>query len=238
MNDTNWREIAPGLGLYVLEYEVPSLGIPSNCIAFRMGEGEIGVLSPSIAPTAEVFEGLARLGRLVACVAPNIGHDLGLRPWQQRFTDVPFYASTATAAAVAKAKPDLRPLRPLSELLPLLPDGVRLWESPGISAGTVFMSVSRGGHSVLYLDDLVAHLPALPAKQPFKFVFWATGSAPGLKLSRVFKFFFVKDGASVARSLLEDARQHAPDLLMFAHGAETKCGSVAELETLLAPLGG
>ena len=237
MTTATWSEVAPGVGVYLFEYDVPSLGIGSNCVVFPTGDCTVGVLSPGLGTPPDLFDALERLGRVTAIVAPNVGHDLGLREWQARYPEVPFYASPTTAAAVAKAKKDLRPLRPLSELVPSLPAGVRLWESPGTSAGTVFLGVARGGHEVLYLDDLVANLAELPRKQPFRFIFNITGSAPGMKLSKVFKFFFVKDAHAMARSVLDHAEAHPPTVLLFAHGAPMSGASLASLTATLAPLG-
>lgn len=233
---STWTEVAPGSGVYLYEYTVPSVGIGSNCIVFPMGEGTVGVLSPGLNTPPGLFADLEKLGRVAAIVAPNIGHDLGLREWQARYPDVPFFASPPTAKSVAKSKKDLRPLLPIADLVPQLPQGVRLWESPGTSAGTVFLAVSRGGHEVLYLDDLVGNLTALPAKQPFRFFFWASGSAPGLKLSKVFKFIFVKDARAMARSILDHAEAHPPSVLLFAHGAAAPDASLSTVKSLLAPM--
>jgi hypothetical protein len=236
MASKTWAEVAPGTGVYLYEYPVPSVGIGSNAIVFPMSEGAVGVLSPGLNTSAELFADLEKLGRVAAIVAPNIGHDLGLREWQARYPDVPFYASLPTVKAVAKAKKDLRPLQSLAELLPTLPEGVRLWEAPGTSAGTVFMAVRRGGHEMLYLDDLVANMAALPGKQPFRFFFWLSGSAPGLKLSKVFKFFFVKNARAMARSVLDHAEAHPPTVLLFAHGGTITDASLSMVSSVLAPM--
>jgi hypothetical protein len=104
MASMTWTEVAPGTGVYLFEYPVPSVGIGSHCIVFPMRDGAIGVLSPGLNTPVGLFADLEKLGRLAAVVAPNIGHDLGLREWQARYPDVPFYASPPTAKAVAKAK--------------------------------------------------------------------------------------------------------------------------------------
>jgi len=237
MTSKTWAEVAPGTGVYSYEYAVPSLGSGSNCIVFPLRDGAIGVLSPGLNTPPSLFADLEKLGRVGAVVAPNIGHDLGLREWQARYPDVPFYATPKTAAGIAKAKKDLRPLLPLEGLQPLLGEGVRVWAGEGTSAGTTYLAVSRAGQEILYLDDLVTNFEELPHKQPFRFVFKVSGSAPGLKLNRVFKFAFVKDPKAAARSVLDHAEAHPPTVLLFAHGAPVVGASLATVSSVLAPLG-
>ena len=69
----------------------------------------------------------------------------------------------------------------------------------------------------MYLDEIVSNWTALPDNWLAKFLFWSTGSAPGLKVNRVYLKVLCSDIKAVALTV-----QHAlvdTPVIVPAHGA-------------------
>lgn len=70
---------------------------------------------------------------------------------------------------------------------------------------------------MLYIDELLGNQAAPPPHPFWKFAFWVSGSAPGLRINRIFKTVLCTEPARIARTLLE-ALEGEP-ILVPAHGA-------------------
>lgn len=217
MADTVWSEVFPGARVWVHEYEEPGFG-PVNCVLFELARGELGVLSPAPRLDARGFAGMDRHGKLTTLIAPHAFHQRGIVPWQARYPGAACYAPSVALAKLRQ--PGMRPLRPLAEWQP--PPGVECRELPGTRHGGTLLRVrprarDAGARSVVYADELVLHLDALPASPLLAAVFWLTGSAPGLRVNRAYTRWHCTDAAAVARAVsdaLDDRSAVIP-----AHGA-------------------
>ena len=86
----------------------------------------------------------------------------------------------------------------------------------------------------MYLDELVINWASLPGSWT-KLLFWLTGSAPGLKVNRVYLKMLCSDKQAVAQTVL-DALEGEPAIVL-AHGAPlVQAGDAAQLRTLVEPL--
>lgn len=207
-----WTEILPGLWRNV--YSTKS-GIEANGYALTLADGTLAVISPAAGADEAMFAATDALGKVVALVANNVGHDLGQAAWQARYPEAVSYAPAVAAAAITKAK-KLRTVEPLANLMPLLPNDVRVLDAPGTSSGSMIFTVERGGHRALFIDEVLGNSEVFKGPLPFRLLFSLTGSTGLLAPNKVWLFAFCKDKQAFARSVMD----HAGDatMLLFSHG--------------------
>jgi hypothetical protein len=92
--------------------------------------------------------------------------------------------------------------------------------------------VRRGERPVIYLDESIVNWSSLPENWVAKILFWLTGSAPGLKLNRIYLSLLCSDKQAVARTVL-DALAGDPAIVP-AHGSPLiRSADVARVRALV-----
>jgi hypothetical protein len=227
----SWIEIAPGL--WKANY-VTKIGVDCNAMALRLADGSLAVLSPPTNHDARLFDEIDALGKVSALIAPNVGHDAGQIAWQARYRDATVHAPAVSAPKIAKAKPTLRPFASIDSLAPRMAAGTSLLELPGTSSGAVALTVQAGSERVLVLDDCMTNGATLSGPAPFRFLFWLTGSGPGLARSKIWFFAFCKDKPAFVKSVLDEWDRLGPTKIAFLHGDEAGRDRIAEARAQLA----
>lgn len=229
-----WNEISKGSGAWVHAYDVPNYG-PTNALAVLLGPGEVAVLSPPLVLPEADHAALATLGRVTAIVAPHSGHDLGLSAWKARYPAARTYAPTGALATLTRH--GLKFFSPLEGLI--TPPEVQFRELVGSMNGGTLVRVLRGVRPVLYIDELIGNQAGLPPHWLARFAFWVSGSAPGLRINRVFKTMLSTQPERIARTLLEsieELAEHQP-ILVPSHGEPLRTpGELARVRELLQSL--
>ncbi len=225
-----WQELVQGTDVWRYEYSVPGYN-QVNAFAVLLDEKTLAVVSPPMRMSEEDFAAIAQKGRVDAIIAPHSGHDLGLAEWQARYPDAQSYAPTAALSQLNAL--GLRPFAPLSELSSK--SEVEFREVLGTKKGGTIVVVRRGKHPVVYLDELVGNWASLPGPFAVKLMFWLTGSAPGLKINRVYSKILCTDVQTVAQIVM-DALDGDPAIVL-AHGAPlVNPGDAARVRALVKPL--
>jgi hypothetical protein len=99
----------------------------------------------------------------------------------------------------------------------------------------IYAIVRQGERAVVYLDELVINWASLPDSWVGKPLFWLTGSAPGLKVNRVYLTVLCPDGQAVAQTVL-DALDGDPAIVL-PHGAPlVHKKDAARVRALVEPL--
>ena len=226
-----WSEVVPGLWRFL--YVTP-MKIQSNAFAVALKDGEIAIVSPPCGADDAFFKATDELGKVTALLAPNSGHDLGLAPWHARYQEAALYAPGAAAKAIGKAKPKLGAILGLDALEGRLPSGVRFSELPGTSSGSLAVSVEAGEQRALVCDEAIMNAPKLTGPAPFRFVFWITGSGPGIARNKVWWTFFCKDKPDFARALLAEMDRVKPTTIIPEHGEPISGEGLDRVRSLLA----
>jgi hypothetical protein len=224
-----WGEIGTGSGVWYRSYAAgPAI---ANCLVIDIGDGKLAVLSPSKGTSDADFDWVDAKGTVTALVAPNGGHDMGQPEWQARYPDAGCYGPPEGLGALNKL--GLRTFEPISELS--TPDEVRIVEAHGSRVGSIHMSCTRGGRPVVYVDELVSNNPELPSSLMFKFMFWLTGSGPGLSLNYLYNRLFVRDRKALVAAIQE--RLVGDPIVLCAHGDPiTEATDVATVRADLSKL--
>ena len=212
-----WKEVVPGM--WRTHYPT-STKLASNAVLVALDGGDLAVVSPPQNASDEFYAATDKLGKVTALVAPNLGHDLGQAAWQERYASATVHAPDVTAKAIAKAKPKLRAFASMGALAERTGSKVRFVDLPGTSSGSVALSVEAAGKRVLVIDDCLSNSPSLVGPAPVRFVFWATGSGPGLAKNKLWWWVFCKDKPAYTRALLEEWDRASTDVVLPLHGDE------------------
>jgi hypothetical protein len=228
-----WTAVIPGLWRHAY---TTGMGIHTNAYAIAYGDGEIAVFSPPVAADDALFQATDALGRVTALVAPNTGHDLGQQAWQDRYPDATAYAPEVAIPALHKAKPKLRPFQPLAALAARMPPSVHLVDVPGTTSGMTLWTVEAGDQRAMFVDELVSNQTALSGPPPIRFLFWATGSGPGLARNRFWTWIFCKDKRLVAKGVLGEVAARNPTIMLPGHGEPIRDGAAEAIRSQVQPI--
>jgi hypothetical protein len=221
-----WQEVIKDS--HVWAYEYIANGFRANALAILLDRDELEIVSPPIGLSDADFAQIEDKGRVTTLIAPHSGHDLGLSLWQARYPAARSYAPTTAIGQLNKLG---IPFTPLSELT--APD-VEFHEVPGTKKGDTIAIVRRGERRVIYLDESIVNWSSLPDNWVAKILFWLTGSAPGLKINRIYLSLLCSDKQAVTRTVLE-ALAGDPAIIP-AHGSPLiRLGDAARVRALVEP---
>lgn len=222
-----WQEVLENSNAWVYEYDAN--GYKANAFAFVLDGNHLAIISPPLGLSDADFSAIDAKGQVAALIAPHSGHDLGHAAWQARY---PAAVSYAPEIAFKQINQDgLRPFLPLAKLVA---SHVELREVPGTKKGGTIAIVKRGERPVVYLDEIVSNWTSLPDNWLAKFLFWSTGSAPGLKVNRVYLKVLCSDIQAVAQTALE-ALVDDP-VIVPAHGTPlVNLGDAERVRSLVEP---
>jgi hypothetical protein len=200
----------------ILTYEY-SFGPGTSTAIAVGGKDGLVVVSPPFRAGEGVFDDLAAYGAVSALVASNAFHHLGLPAWKRHFPDASVFAPAQSVTRVEK-RTEISGIRPLADAAPIAGPRVELVDMPYYKTGEVLVRVATEGGIVWYVTDIIMNFSVLPKHPIAKAVFWASGSAPGLKFNNVAPLFMVKDKKSLRRWLADEFRKAPPAWLIPAHG--------------------
>lgn len=206
-----WQEVIADMNVWVHEYSVPGYS-QVNAFAVLMDEYNLAIVSPPTQMSETDFAAIDEKGRVTALIAPHSGHYLGQAEWQTRYPKAQSYAPSAALMQLNTL--GLRPFIPLSELFST--SEVEFREVPGTKKGGTLVIVNRGRRPIVYLDELVCNFTSLPTAFLARILFWLMGSAPGLKINRVYLKYLCTDVQLLVQTVM-DALNHDPAIVL-AHG--------------------
>lgn len=209
-----WKVFDADLPVLLYEYSFgPGL---ANALAFRGARGMI-VVSPPCRVAPGVQDDVASYGEVVALVASNAFHHMGLPEWKARFPDAAVYAPAQSVARVEKhAK--LAGVRPLADAKAVAGDRAELLDMPHYRTGEVLAKIASGRGLAWYVTDVIMNMPELPPNPVARLLFRASGSGPGFRFNNLAPLFMVRDKAALRRWIAEEFRRAPPAWLIAAHG--------------------
>lgn len=222
-----WQEVIASSNVWIYEYRAN--GYQANVIAMPLDGDSLAVISPPAGMSEADFAAINLKGEVTALIAPSSAYDLGQAEWQARYPNAIAYAPVP---ALAQLKPIAgKPFMPLSKLSAAT---VEFREVPGTKKGGTIAISRRGERPVIYLDELIINWSLLP-KSWTSLWFWFSGSAPGLKVNRVYAKMFCPDLKAVIQTVLE-ALEGDPAIVP-AHGIPiVQSGDAARVRELVESL--
>jgi hypothetical protein len=209
-----WQIFDADLPVLVYEY---SFGPGSaNALAVR-GPGGVIVVSPPWRVSDAAFGDLLPYGKVVALVASNAFHHLGIPEWKRRFPDAAIYAPLQSIARVER-KMRFSGVRPLEDASSIAGPRVELIDMPHYKTGEALAKLHTSRGLAWYVTDFMMNMRKLPANPIAKLVFTLSNSAPGLKFNNLTPLFMVKDKAALKRWLAQEFDEAPPQWIIPAHG--------------------
>lgn len=213
-----WERIDEDAGLWTREYAFRP-GSLARMMTARAKDGSLIAISPASGLDDADFDALRKDGGVSAIIAPNGFHHLGLASWSAAFPNARLFAPSAAIGRVKKQQPNLKNLEPLSAIAPLLGDGVKTQECPGISIGEAWLTSKSKDGPVWYVSDSCFSMPEEPSALIPRLLFRWTKSAPGFQINGLGLKMFTKDKPAYKRFFLERLAEEAPAAVVTAHGA-------------------
>lgn len=212
--NATWQVFDTTLPVLTCEY---SFG-PSTATALAVrGKDGLIVFSPPCQVGDATFTALDRHGPVIALVATNAFHTMGLAEWKQRFPAAALFAPAQSIARLEK-KTNQRGIRPVDAAAPLLGDRLRITDMPHYKTGEMLLRIDSGRGLIWYVTDVIFNFRELPANPVASLVFRLARSAPGLRFNNVAAFLMMRDKRALKRWLGNEWRAAPPRWLIPAHG--------------------
>ncbi len=191
---------------------------PGTANALAVGvAGGLVIVSPPYRAADRVFEDLRPYGPVLALVASNAFHHMGIPEWKRRFPDAAVFAPAQSVARVGR-QTRLSGIRTLADAAAITGPGLELIDMPYYRTGEVLVRVKTVRGVVWYVTDIIMNMPALPEHPIVSILFRLSGSAPGLRFNNIGPLFMVKDKAALKRWLAAEYEKDPPRWLIAAHG--------------------
>ena len=211
-----WTQIATNPAVFCREYSFGSG--TANTLAVELPERKLLLVSPPVNLPPTELEALSAHGEVIAMVAINGAHHLGLEPCRKVFPRAVTYATPDARKRILKRGKNAGQLEPIECLQPLLGGKVSVLAAPGCKLGDVVIRVESEAGALLYAGDFIANIQSLPSNLLFRLMFKLTSSGPGLKVFQIFFKFFVTDKVALREFLIRELEGHPPAVLVPGHG--------------------
>lgn len=189
----------------------------SNTLVVELPGRKLLIVSPPVGVPEAELRALSQQGEVVALLAINGAHHLGLGPCRAVFPNAVTYAAPAARERIQKRGKDHGELKPLDALTPLLGAEIRVQEIEGVKFGDVVLHASTERGNLFYASDFFANIPRLPGVV-MKLLFTLSGSGPGLKVFKLYFLGFVRKRAAARDHLIRELQAHPPNIMVPAHG--------------------
>jgi hypothetical protein len=211
-----WKTLAEDPVVLLREY---SFGPgTANALAVQLPNRKLLLVSTPMDLTKSDHHALAAVGEVVAMLAINGAHHLGLPDAGTSYPNAVSYATKNARERILKKNKSPGRLEPIEKLQPLLGDKVSVVAADGCKVGDVLVRVQTERGTLLYVGDFIANIPKLPKNPIAKLMFRLTDSGPGFKVFRIFFKFFVSDKKAARDFLIREIESAPPAILVPGHG--------------------
>jgi hypothetical protein len=214
IDSDRWYEIDPGCGVYSFHVNHPQF-ISLRMLAIRLKDNSVMVVSPIKGLSQSCIDQLRSLGQVKFLLAPNHFHNLGIRPFVEMFPGVKLVARN-------EARPRLKKLTglevdDLESVQDMLPQHVQIYQPAGTKSGETWIRVATQPGNVWIVSDSFFNMPQVP-NNFLGFVLRVCGTAPGLRVSRVFRIIALRDKAAYRNWVAARAAADQPVMVIPGHG--------------------
>jgi glyoxylase-like metal-dependent hydrolase (beta-lactamase superfamily II) len=195
--------------LWRVEGTLPSISLRRVMAVVRLSDGRLVVHSPISLDEAGMKE-LDAWGKVAFIVVPNGFHRLDAPAWKKRYPEARVLAPRGSRKKIEEK------LTVDGDATELSDPSLRVFALSGIKDSEVALVVeSKDGASVI-VNDAVFNMD-MPSKLFDRLIVSAMGSAPGPRVSRLFKMLGVKDKAAFKADLEKLAATPRLQRLIVAH---------------------
>ena len=229
-----WHNIPNHTELKIGQYVVPNF--VSNSVLINVDDKNSVVISPgkSLLETCPLKENANDIHLHI--VMPNGYHFMGVTEWQKVFPNHTLYASKQ-AIEMLSDKMELaiaESIKPLEDQIPPLPEQYSVKIPPGHRGGDAWIvKQTESGDSWITCDSFLNY-DRLSNQPIARFLQKLLNAAPGLKISKVIKYFILKDRRTFKRWVLNELDGRSVTTLIPSHGeVEQSQDLTTDLRTLI-----
>ena len=237
---SDWEPVDPEGRVRRAAYHFGSAG-RANCTAVGLGDGRLVLCSPPGGPDANaLFDRVDALGEVVAVVAPNGFHRVGMPMAARRYANARLFAPEAAIGRVRKGVDATRAVRPLTELAATLPDGVEIFVPPHMKNPDTVLRVQTTLGPVWTLHDLILNLDVVSSNPVERWLLGTLGYQVGLRVNRFgCRWVLLRDKPAFSAWLLDELRRMPPAAFSPGHGPVVRdAAGLARLTLLAEEIGG
>ena len=210
-------------GWQVLDEQLPALrreysfgpGMATTLVV-GLGARRLMAISPARGMDPAAHDELKAYGEVVALLAPNGMHHLGVESWLKQWPNSSAYAAEASLKRLNRKCSAGAVFKPVAALS--LPQGILVDNPPGVRSSDLVLRVSTGQGWLWYFNDLLMNMRALPTKPFFRLVFALSGAKTGLSVPKLPQLLLVGDKHATGRWLLAEIDARPPAMVVFGHG--------------------
>ena len=235
---TDWENVDDAGRVRRATYTFGSIGVATTT-AIDLGGGRLVLLSPPTGDRAQpLLTALDELGEVVAIVAPNGNHRLGIPGASVRYPHAGVFAPPTALKRVQRALGGHGAARPLSELTPDLPGGIEIFAPPHMKGQDAIARVHTPGGAIWTVHDILVNFESLPAGVGGWFL-GLLGFGTGLAVNRFgARFVLLRDRPAFSRWLLQELERVPVTALVTGHGRVARDPAVlATLPALAEEIG-
>mgnify|MGYP000158870257 CR=1 FL=1 len=229
-----WHDVPNHPELKVGQYVVPNF--VSNSVMIHVDDQNTVVVSPGKAllencPIKEQADDI-----VLHIIMPNGYHFMGVEEWQKVFPNHKLYASRDAIQMLSDKMPSetVNSIHTLEETSPPLPNQYSVLIPPGHRGGDAWLvKQSEQGDTWITCDSFLNY--DRMSNQPIaRFLQKLLSAAPGLKISKVIKYFILKDRRTFKQWVLDQLNSSNLTTLIPSHGEVNQSPSLAsELRSLV-----
>ncbi len=192
---------------------------------------------PGGSDAAALYEAVDTLGEVVAVVAPNGFHRMGMPVAARRYPKAGLYAPEASIARVRKGVETSRVVAPLALLA--LPDGVEIFVPPHVKNPDTVLRVQTSLGPVWTLHDFIINLDVVSANPVERWLLGMLGYQVGLRVNRFgCRWVLVGDKPAFSTWLQAELQRMPPAAFSPGHGPVIRdAEGLARLSALAEEIG-
>lgn len=214
-----WETVDPEGQLRRADYSFGTGGLATTT-AVDLGDGQLALLSPPGGREGEaLLDALEGVGEVVALVAPNAYHRLGLPLAAARFPEAALFAPAQALPRIQKGLPADRVARPLGELAPRLPAHLEIFTPPHMKSEDTILRFHSAAGPVWLLHDLILNIQQQSSVALERWLLSALGYEKGLRVNRFgCRWVLLRDRAAFAAWLQAELERLPPVIFVPGHG--------------------
>jgi hypothetical protein len=215
-DEGTWEKISSSPELYSWSQSHKNF-FDLRMVALRLDNGKLLVYSPLPLKKDEDFRKLDELGEVAVILAPNIYHNLGIKPFRERYPALQLVAAPSAIPRLQKVTGEK--FSTPDSIAALLPADAAVVEPHGLKNGELWISL-RGPQreGILVVGDAFFNISA-PKGKIFHTLLRLTGAGFGFRVSHVFHMFGMDDRAAYRAWLDQLVKFLRPKVLIPCHGA-------------------
>lgn len=216
---TLWEQVDPEGRVRRAEY-LFGKGGRATCTAIDLGQGQLLLCSPPGGRIADaIYQELDQHGQVVALLAPNAHHNLGIPAATARYPEAQLYAPDKAIPRTQKIVGKAATVRPLEDLQERLPSGVEALVPPHMKGPDTILRVQTAAGTLWTIHDILLNIQIISESALERWVLGLLGYQTGLRVNTFgCRWVLVGDKGPFSAWLSAELERLPPAVFVPGHG--------------------